>query len=108
MKKLFLSLLSVFCLVLLLSPLPATAEGSDKTLICSGKCGADLTYEFYSDGVLIISGTGDMYKNYYKSQYKSQYGGYEQFSSAPWGVFHSTPEHLFAYFPDKVEKDFPF
>ena len=45
-------------------------------IVSSGKCGPDLTYTLYENGLLVISGTGDMY-NYED--------GLDVFSSAPWG-----------------------
>lgn len=53
MKKRLLSILLVLLTALTLLPLGALAEGGNK-------CGENLTWEF-ADGILTISGTGDMY-----------------------------------------------
>ena len=54
MKRILVSILLVFALVLTLCPSFAFAAGS-------GKCGADVTWTLSSDGVVTISGTGPMY-----------------------------------------------
>ena len=53
MKKRLLSILLVLLMALTLLPLGALAEDGNK-------CGENLTWEF-ADGILTISGTGDMY-----------------------------------------------
>ena len=54
MKKRLLSILLVLLTALTLLPLGALADSNNK------KCGENLTWEF-TDGILTISGTGDMY-----------------------------------------------
>ena len=54
MKKRLLSILLVLLMALTLLPLGALADSNNK------KCGENLTWEF-ADGILTISGTGDMY-----------------------------------------------
>ena len=54
MKKRLLSILLVLLTALTLLPLGALADSNNK------KCGENLTWEF-ADGILTISGTGDMY-----------------------------------------------
>ncbi|MBR2027491.1 MAG: leucine-rich repeat protein [Oscillospiraceae bacterium] len=57
MKKLLTLLLTLSVVVTLFS-LNAFAATDD--IVDSGSCGADVTYILYSDGELVISGTGDM------------------------------------------------
>ena len=40
----------------------ALAEEEDRTVIEMGRCGETLTWTFYSDGLLDIAGTGDMFE----------------------------------------------
>ena len=66
MKKRWLSLVLAVCMVLTL--LPVSAFGAD--IVASGNCGAqgdNVTWTLDSDGLLTISGTGDM-KDYSISQ----------------------------------------
>ena len=66
MKKRLLSF--VLAVLMIASLLPATALAAD--VVKSGICGAEVTWTLDSEGVLTISGSGDMY----------DYG----FSGAPW------------------------
>ena len=68
MKKRLLSILLVLLTALTLLPLGALADDNNK-------CGENLTWEF-ADGILTISGTGDMY------DYSSAY-------PAPWSAKNS-------------------
>ena len=53
-KRLLFGLL-VICLVAVITPVTARAETT------SGKCGDDITWEISADGVLTLTGTGDMW-----------------------------------------------
>ena len=66
MRKRLLSF--VLAVLMIASLLPATALAADR--VASGTCGAEVTWTLDSEGVLTISGSGDMY----------DYGLY----SAPW------------------------
>ena len=68
MKNRLLSILLVLLMALTLLPIGALAEGDNK-------CGEDLTWEF-ADGILTISGTGDMYD-------------YSSADPAPWSAKNS-------------------
>ena len=57
MKKLFTFLLTLSVVVAFFS---LNAFASTDDIVDSGSCGADVTYKLYSDGELVISGTGDM------------------------------------------------
>jgi len=57
-SKLLLTL--VMAVILLLILIPATVF-ADAYVVADGRCGNNLTWKFTSDGVLRISGTGDMY-----------------------------------------------
>ncbi len=57
MKKKLISL-ALTCIILMLS-LPASLFAAD--VIASGECGDNLTWNLYSNGELIISGSGDMW-----------------------------------------------
>ena len=61
MKKRLLSGLLVLCLIFSLLPVSAFAD-----TVKSGKCGDNLTWTLDSEGILTISGTGDMYDYEYK------------------------------------------
>ena len=71
MKKRFLSLFLVFCLMVSIMPLTAFA-----TTALQGECGENLIWKLSNDGVLTISGSGKMYDfecgdtpwSYYKSK----------------------------------------
>lgn len=67
MKKRLLSILLVLLTALTLLPLGALADSNNK-------CGEDLTWEF-ADGILTISGTGDMYD-------------YSSADPAPWSEYN--------------------
>ena len=68
MKKRLLSILLVLLTALTLLPLGALADSNNK------KCGENLTWEF-ADGILTISGTGDMYD-------------YSSADPAPWSEYN--------------------
>lgn len=68
MKKRLLSILLVLLMALTLLPLGALADSNNK------KCGENLTWEF-ADGILTISGTGDMYD-------------YSSADPAPWSEYN--------------------
>ena len=73
MKKRLLSF--VLAVLMIASLLPATALAADSDIVASGTCGAEgdgsnLTWTLDSEGVLTISGSGDMH----------DYGS----SGAPW------------------------
>lgn len=57
-----IGLMVVLLLCVLMLPLIATAE-----IVSSGKCGDNLTYALTDDGILTISGTGEMYDFEYPS-----------------------------------------
>ena len=61
---------------------PAGAE-----IINSGTCGNNLTWTLDSEGVLTISGTGDMTD--YESTYNSS-SPFQYITSAPWGEYYSS------------------
>ena len=82
MKKRLLSF--VLAVLMIASLLPATALAADSDIVASGTCGAEgdgsnLTWTLDSEGVLTISGSGDMYDYrassivpwYYRSRVKS-------------------------------------
>lgn len=70
MKKRFLSL--ILAMLLVFNVLPTAALAAD--VVTSGICGENLTWELTSDGVLTISGTGEMYN-------------YSLSSGAPWSKY---------------------
>ena len=53
-------MIAAFCLVISLGCVKASAYETNAELIQSGPCGENLTYSFYADGTLVISGTGEM------------------------------------------------
>ena len=59
MRKRMLSLLLVLCMVLTLVPV-FTTQANAAEIVDSGTCGENLTWTLDSDGLLVISGTGDM------------------------------------------------
>ena len=79
MKRKIVSVL--LCVLLLASLLPVSAF-ADTT--ASGKCGDNLTWTL-EDGVLTISGTGEMEDYFY---YDYDNGSYK--TSAPWGKYYSS------------------
>ena len=69
----------ILVLTLVLSVGSVSAE--EPTIVDSGNCGANVTYELDSNGLLTISGTGEM--AYYEMQYDS--ASDEYITTAPWG-----------------------
>ena len=61
MKKRLLSIFLAACLIFTLLPVSAFADTT-----ASGTCGDNLTWTLDSEGILTISGTGDMYDYEYK------------------------------------------
>lgn len=55
--------------------LPAQLAEGERTVVDSGSCGSNVTWTFYSDGELYISGTGAM-GYYYSSNYAPWYANY--------------------------------
>ena len=78
MKKQVLSGLLVLCLIFSLLPVSAFADTAK-----SGTCGDNLTWTL-QDGVLTISGTGNM-KNYSMQKVNDKY-----ITTAPWGEYYDT------------------
>ena len=78
MKKQVLSGLLVLCLIFSLLPVSAFADTAK-----SGTCGDNLTWTL-QDGVLNISGTGNM-KNYSTQTVNDKY-----ITTAPWGEYYDT------------------
>ena len=79
MKKQVLSGLLVLCLIFSLLPMSAFADEAT----ASGTCGDNLTWTL-QDGVLNISGTGNM-KNYSTQTVNDKY-----ITTAPWGKYYDT------------------
>ena len=61
-KILFITLFSVILALILTTVAFAEDNGA---VVDSGKCGDDLTWTLYEDGLLEISGTGEMSDYYY-------------------------------------------
>ena len=62
-SKKLLSIILAFIMVLSVCPISVSAEESERNIVDSGFCGAqgdNLTWTFYDDGELIISGEGEM------------------------------------------------
>lgn len=57
------------------NPLSASAE----TVIASGQCGEDVTWELDSEGTLIFSGTGSWSVEEYDPEVHPEYHFYEQY-----------------------------
>ncbi len=68
-------------LVLTLVLSVGSVSAAEPTIVDSGNCGANVTYELDSNGLLTISGTGEM--AYYEMQYDS--ASDEYITTAPWG-----------------------
>ena len=81
MKKWLLSAVFALYLAFAVCPVEASAIGSE---VCTGSCGPNLTYTFYSDGTLIISGTGLM--NEYNRREIMSTAMSQYISTAPWGI----------------------
>ncbi len=68
-------------LVLTLVLSVGSVSAAEPTIVDSGNCGANVTYELDSNGLLTISGTGEMAD--YEMQYDS--ASDEYITTAPWG-----------------------
>ena len=77
MKKRLLSF--VLAVLMIASLLPATALAAG--IVDSGTCGAEVTWTLDSEGVLTISGSGDMY-DYYSSSGAPWHGSSSRVKSA--------------------------
>ena len=67
MRKLCTILTALALVVLCVVLIPTEAQAAE--IVDSGTCGADLTWELTADGVLTISGTGDMYSYFYDDDF---------------------------------------
>ena len=81
MKKGFLSLAVILCMLFCLAAVPVSAANT----VSRGKCGESLSWALDSYGTLTISGTGDMY------DYRDMTDGYD---GDPSGIFPPWYESL--------------
>ena len=79
--KRLLPLLLALCLLLTAAVLYSSAA----EIVDSGTCGDNLTWTLDSDGLLTISGTGNMSNYSIGSEYDSIYRLYKDYTTAPWG-----------------------
>ena len=84
MRKKILSILLAACLIFSLLPVSAMADAAE-----SGSCGDNLTWKL-ENGVLTISGTGDM-ENYSTA---SKSDGSGSITTAPWGEYYEAIERV--------------
>ena len=84
MKKsryLLIALLSMILAVILTTAALAEDHGA---VVDSGQCGDNLTWTLYDDGLLEISGTGEMW------EYFHTYPNFNPYTDAPWGNIYQT------------------
>ena len=60
MRRLFICVIAVMSVIISSFCFPGTAFADGSDIIMSGSCGADLRYTITEDGLLTITGTGDM------------------------------------------------
>ena len=71
----------VLCIMMLLGNAGIVVNSAAATVVASGECGENATWVLDSDGVLTISGYGEM-ENYYVSSVNDSNEGNDRF--APW------------------------
>ena len=106
MKKWLLSAILALCLVFTVCPVEASAysyTGSLGSLVDEGSCGSNLKYQYYSNGVLFINGTGEM-SQYWKRKLQTN-ATEATIPSAPWGLFAMSRSRLDWSFGGVVDKE---
>ena len=84
MKKRKLLLITLFSVILAVVLTTAALAEDHGAVIDSGECGDNLSWTLYEDGLLEISGTGEMWDYEY---YRRGTSYYTEGSSAPWDLY---------------------